>query len=889
MTKEAEMNWIVFPDDEGEAGLGGKAGALRPLSMAGLPVPAWFCITPAAFRTSLDDAQRRGLAAATADDAWRAVADTVSVSPHVARAIDAALGRLCPDGAPVAVRSSASDEDGVSHSFAGQLDSFLFVPSGDVADRVARVWRSGFSERVASYRRSQGIAGTPPAPAVLVQRMISPDASGVAFAADPVSGDRDVAVIAAVYGVGSGLVSGECDADTYRVDREGRLVESTVAHKRDAHRPDPQALEGVRRVAVPDDLAHRPVLTEEQVREVAALARRATEHFGRPQDIEWAYAAGRLYLLQSRPVTGLANRPDPGAPCILWDNSNIAESYPGVTTPLTFSFARRAYEHVYREFCHLMRVPAARVLAHEDTFRNMVGLVHGRIYYNLLNWYRVLALLPGFTVNRAFMEQMMGVKEGLPDALAADLGRAGFRERLLDSLYLARTLGGLLLNHAHLRRSIVRFYGRLDTALASPQPPLEARRPDELVDYYRALERELLTRWDAPLVNDFFAMVFYGVLKRLCERWCDDTDGTLQNDLLCGEGGMISAEPAQRIRAMAELAAPHPEVVQALAHGSLGAIRQAFADAPALERAYAEYLERFGDRCLEELKLESTTLHDDPLPLLRAVGAVAERRTGRVAAEGGEPDLRARAEKRVAQRLRGSPVRRAVFGWVLGHARARVRDRENLRFERTRLFGRVRRIFLEIGKRLYALDRLEAPRDVFYLTLEELLGFVEGTACTTDLEGLVRVRKAEFEGYRTEAPPPDRIQAHGIVYLDHPLAAQPTATMSDGSTMKGTGCCPGVVRGRVRVVTDPRGARLEQGEILVAARTDPGWIMLFPAAAGLLVEHGSLLSHSAIVARELGLPAIVGLSGVTRWLADGDRVEMDGASGHVRRLEGEEA
>lgn len=877
------MGYIVFPDDESDAELGGKAAALRPLVIAGMPVPAWFCIPPAAFHASLDEVQRQRFAIASTDDARRVLVEDVRVSMDIAREIDAGLKRLCPEGGVVAVRSSASDEDGAAHSFAGQLDSFLFVVAEEVADRVARVWRSGFSERAVNYRRSQHLAGAPPVPAVLVQRMIDPEASGVAFAADPVSGRRDVTVVSAVYGVGSGLVSGECDADMYRLDRDGRLLEAMIANKREAHRRDAQALEGVRRVAVPNELAERPVLAQEQVRAVATLARHATEHFGRPQDIEWAYAEGRLYLLQSRPITGLANRPDPAARFTIWDNSNIAESYPGVTTPLTFSFARRAYEHVYREFCHLMRVPAARVRAHEDTFRNMLGLVRGRIYYNLLNWYGALALLPGFTVNRAFMEQMMGVKERLPDTVTAELEQSSFKERLIDLLYFLRTLGGLVLNYATLDRAIARFYVRLNAALMPPQPSLQVHRPEELLEYYRALERELLTRWDAPLVNDFFAMVFYGVLTRLCERWCDDADGTLQNDLLCAEGGMVSAEPAQRIRAMAALAAPHPQVVQALSKGSLNAVRRAMAEVPELQRAFEEYLDRFGDRCLEELKLESTTLHDDPLPLLRAVGAVAER----VKSAGGqssELNLREQAEARIARRLQRHVFRRIIFGWVLRHTRARVRDRENLRFERTRLFGRVRRIFLELGRRLHALDRLEEARDVFYLTLEELLGFIEGTACTTDLKSLVRLRKAEFDGYRTEAPPADRLQAPDIIYLDHALTRQESEAAA-GDALKGTGCCPGIVRGRVRVVTDPRGARLEQGEILVAARTDPGWIMLFPAAAGLLVEHGSLLSHSAIVARELKLPAIVGLSGVTRWLATGDWVEMDGASGQVRRLE----
>jgi pyruvate,water dikinase len=230
-------------------------------------------------------------------------------------------------------------------------------------------------------------------------------------------------------------------------------------------------------------------------------------------------------------------------------------------------------------------------------------------------------------------------------------------------------------------------------------------------------------------------------------------------------------------------------------------------------------------------------------------------------------------------------LRRLLFGWVLRNARARVRDRENLRFERTRLFGRVRLIMLELGKRFYADDLLEHPRDVFYLEVEEALGFVTGTATTTDLKGLVALRKAEFERYRQLPAPADRFETHGTVHQGNTFRdkAAPAADQG-GDRRKGLGCCPGVVRGPVRVVTDPRNATLKSGEILVAERTDPGWIMLFPSAAGLLVERGSLLSHSAIVAREMGIPAVVSLAGVTRWLEDGDEVELDGSTGVVRRL-----
>ena len=206
-----------------------------------------------------------------------------------------------------------------------------------------------------------------------------------------------------------------------------------------------------------------------------------------------------------------------------------------------------------------MGVPDRVVAEEDDTFRNMLGLVRGRLYYNLLNWYRVLALLPGFTVNRKFMEQMMGVRESLPESIKITVTSAAQRGKFRDALALARTLIGLVLNYLRLPRQIARFTVRLNEALAPPAIAAERSASRRARGRYRDLRRKLLTRWDAPLVNDFFAMIFYGVLRQLTARWCDDTEGTLQNDLVGGEGGMVSAEPAQRMQAMARVAAKHPD------------------------------------------------------------------------------------------------------------------------------------------------------------------------------------------------------------------------------------------------------------------------------------------------------------------------------------------
>jgi pyruvate,water dikinase len=876
---------ILFPQEiEESSPIGGKARALAELPQAELQVPAWFVILPEAFYASLTPEQSAGLRSAESAEAIRAVVDTVLPSMAVANKLEQAVAAIAGRG-ELAVRSSALGEDSAEHSFAGQLESFLFVAPSQISEYVARVWRSGFGDRLIAYRKEAGLPLAPRPPAVLVQRVIEGEASGVAFSADPVSGRRGIAVVAAVPGLASALVSGATNGDTWRVDQRGRIVEANIAVKQIAHRRDPYAPDGIAIVALNAQAATQPVLQEQQVVEIAELARQAGHFFGRPQDIEWTMSEGRLYLLQSRPITGLAAKVDPDGVRAIWDNSNIAESYGGITTPLTFSFARRAYEHVYRQFYRLMWIDRDRIEALNNLFCCMLGLVRGRVYYNILTWYRLVALLPGYSANRKFLDEMLGVRETLAAETAAAL-RPRTGERIKDGFRLMMTMARLVVAYIGINRRIERFYGRVNQTLGTRRPDLSRLRIEELTDYYREIEQRLLTHWDAPVVNDLATMIFFGVLRRLVKAWIEDPQGTLQNDLLCAERGMISKEPAERVRRMAEIAAGTPEKVELLCHGKLSAIRNQLHSAEALAREFHDYLEKFGDRCMEELKLESSTLFDDPLPLLRSVGQLAAsiRKRGEALESDTEAQLRHAAEARVKQALAAHPIKRLVFGSILAAARARVRDRENLRFERTRVFGRARLIAIEIGKRLAALNRLGDPRDVFFLEVDEMLAFVEGRATTTDLKELVALRKCEFDRYRSEPPPADRFETRGVVYVGNTCQVEGAYLPPMGESLKGVGCCAGIVRGPVRIICDPRRAAVASGEIIVAQRTDPGWVMIFPAAAGLLVEHGSLLSHSAIVAREMGLPAVVALDGLTDWLKDGDWVEMDGGTGIVTKI-----
>ncbi len=847
--------FIARSQDALQARFGGKARALAALE--GLArIPAWFAVSPTAFEVSVSTTLEP---------------DHFRLNPEVRAALTTAVAALCPDGSAVAVRSSASDEDGAGHSFAGQLESVLNVAPGDVPEAVLTVWRSAFSPRLLAYRRQMKL-GAGAAPAVLVQRMVRSSAAGVAFSADPVTGEP-VTTVAAVPGLGESLVSGERDGDTYRV------------------------LDGqVTTVATPEG----GTLTDAQVLEAAALAARCEAHFGAPQDIEFAFENDQLFLLQSRPITTIRSSgavsnsassssrvppsvaSDASGELVIWDNSNIIESYSGMTTPLTYSFARRAYTAVYRQFLALLGVDGGRIADNAARLETMIGLVRGRIYYNLSNWYRLLALLPGFKLNRALMEQMMGVNEALPAELEAEI--AGSQQpvsKLKDSLSLFKAGIGLVASLVRLEGMKLAFYARLESALEKNSSHLEQMSLGELIAHYRRLEGQLITRWDAPLVNDFFAMVFYGLLRRIVERWCADSPG-LQNALIVGGGGMISAEPAARLAELAGLARADAALPKILCTGTLPEIERALEGQSQLRSTAATYLERFGDRCLDELKLESATLNDEPLLLWRSVGQLARLEAQPLKSD----DRAARDAAEISARAGLSPVRRALFNFVLGQARARVRDRENLRFERTRVFGRARRIFLEIGARLHQTNDLNDPRDVFWLEVAELIGLVEGTATVTNLRLLAATRRAEFEAFKTLPAPPRRFTTHGPVRAG--LELQPSASLESTALddhRSGIACSPGVVRGPVRVVLDPRAANLDGPVIIVAERTDPGWILILPLARALLVERGSLLSHSAIVSRELGIPAIVAIPGVTSWLRDGDLVELDGSSGTVRLIQ----
>ncbi len=727
---------------------------------------------------------------------------------------------------------------------------------------------SAFSERIEIYRKENNIEEVM-IPSVIVQKMINSEKSGVAFGANPVNSNIKQVVVSAVYGLGSGLVDGIATADTYTIEKE--KIEKNITVKDFCHILEN---EKVIQKEVEKELKEKQILTDNQVIEVKELVKKASDFFGRFQDIEWAYEGNNLYLLQSRPITTLSSNKE--GKINVFDNSNIVESYGGITTPLTFSFIRMVYENVYIELCKIFNVKQEKIEMNSQMFKNMLALIDGRVYYNLYGWYGMLSMFPGLGNNKKFMEQMMGVKESLPDDLFP-VPQATFK----DKIGLASTGWGLIKGFFKIRKMTEKFYVRLNEALEDKD--IDNMDLYELHDYYYELERQLLHKWDAPLVNDFLAMIFYGKLREKCKKLFNEEGDLVHNDLLCNEGGIISSEPAKRIKEMASVVAKDDELLKLLKTKDNLKIQKELYKYEEFNKLLNEYLDKFADRCLEELKLETLTLRDNPSNLYASIATFAKRLRVNEVEDIDERKNRELAERKVKEKLKFKPVDRAKFNFILKNARFTVKNRENLRFERTRLFGRVRKLFLRIGFILTSMNVIEEKRDIFYLEVDEILFYIDGKSTTNNLKELIDIRKKQYLKY-TKMSPDERFYSYGAVNIGNDFKKEKRIYKDKDLKveLKGIGASPGTVTGKVRVIKDPTNAKLKQGEILVAEFTDPGWIMLFPAASGILVERGSLLSHSAIVSRELGIPAVVGITGLIDSLQDGDVVELNGTTGEVK-------
>jgi len=921
-------------DEAALAALGGKGRSLYELGRLGdLRVPPWFAVAADVFVGAVAEAGIGDDIAAIVEQLEASGPDREAVSaahralqPLVARlsaseAARTAIGDAYDalgavgDRGYVAVRSSALDEDGAVRSFAGCLDTALFVRGRDaVVDAVVACWRSAFSERSLAYRAANGAlggaesaAGRPGiAVAVVVQTMVEGQVSGVLFSADPATGNRDRAVVTATWGLGEGVVSGRLACDTFVVGGRGgtpTVLERDVVLKDSRVVRNADGGAGTREVSVDPARRCAPTLDDATLAELVRLGWTIEEAYGRPVDVEWTTNDDGVWLLQARPITtAVAPEKSPvgasAGAARLWDNSNIIESYSGVTTPLTYSFARRAYATVYRQAFDLLGVPQRELAANQATFEQMIGLLRGRIYYNLESWYRALQFLPAYKFNAEFMEQMMGVGDSTGTADGFDVAGGGrssrWRRYAVELPRLGASVVRMTSRFARANRLVDEFYDHFAEAYADLwERDLEQMSFDGLVETYLEAERRILDHWQAPIVNDILAMIYFGSLRKVLAR-VGLGESSLQNDLLCGEGGLESTEPTRDLLRIMSDVRRDPTLCAVLEAQSPAAIRERVRRDEAfgwLRVRLVQHVDRFGDRCIDELKLEEPTLRDDDTFLYAALkGYLAAPPVTVDEMVAREQELRAAAEAHARATIGRNPVARRLFSFVLSGARRHVKNRENLRFARTRAFGLIRRLALAMGARLTEAGLLDQVDDVFYLEVGELVGFARGTATTANLRGLVAARRAEFADYRDAADLPERFTTRGAVYLDPSVAGTGPAEAADarradtGDVLRGTGASPGVVTAPARLVRDPRTASLA-GDVLVANRTDPGWVPLFPSAAAVVVERGSVLSHSAIVAREFGIPCVVGIRNALSTLQDGQPVEVNGSTGTVRVVE----
>ena len=843
--------------------IGGKAANLIELEKLGLEVPAFTVIT--ASRLKQDKSP----------NFWKLLAEEILVKENFKE------GDL-----RFAVRSSGVAEDGMDHSFAGQFETKLNVRPEEMAEAIKEVFESANNERVLEYRKERGIKGDNDV-AIVIQKMLDPDVAGVAFGIHPVTGSTTHQVISSVYGLGEGLVSGMYNADTFVISDDGAIEKEIV--KKDAKLVfNTQTNSGNIEMAVPLDQQEESSLSDPQLKEIQHVLKKLESHFNHPQDIEFAFENGNLFLLQTRPITttniksAIPNEGD----YIIWDNSNIVESYPGHSLPLGFSFIRKMYEAVYIQFASIMGVSKNEIEDNASVFANMLGILKGRVYYNLLSWYRALAMLPGYALNAEFMERMMGVKQRFE---LEDLPvRSKFKERI-RVLNMVRIMIINLVGLPKMTRNFQRDFNGVMTEYNAIN--FEEKNSWELMRLYKRYEQTLLKKWKAPLVNDFYAMIYFGVLQKLVTKYKLDDSGTLHNNLLCGARDIVSTDPIKRCLNLSENILDNQKLKDQFISLDADQLYQAYLDGlfpENINQQIKEYIHKWGHRCVGELKLETITYRQNPAAFIDIIKTYVTQGI-RSKENNVDLEMRASAEAQVKEKLKGKFLKKRLFNWVLKKTRHLVSNRENLRYERTRGYGTVRDIFSALGHNFKNLDAIESDRDIFYLTQEEIFDYIQGTSITDDLKALISLRKMEYASFDTAPKPAERIKTDGVVYKVNDLTSHHESEdhidEADDSVIKGLGCCPGLVRKRVMVIHDPSEINSLNGDILVTVSTDPGWVTLFPTASGILVEKGSLLSHSAIVSREMGIPCVVGINGLIGKLKTGDVVEMNGSTGIVKLIE----
>jgi rifampicin phosphotransferase len=871
---------------------GGKAANLGILARAGFPVPAAFVVATDAYHRFVTTNQiqqwaaheassvgaRGGEALDAVSSAIRARFAAAAMPADIAEAVRTAHDALTARS--VAVRSSATTEDLPELSFAGQQDTFLeVVGSAAVLDAVVRCWSSLWTGRAIAYRNRHGVAHDDARLAVVVQQMIASEASGVLFTANPLTGRRSEHVVEATLGLGEALVSGLVEPDRYVVDPARRLVAGkTLGRKAVVVRAGAHG--GT--TTVPRDAIDVQALPDPAIAELSALGTRAARHFGAPQDIEWAWTGRALYLLQSRPITSLYPLPDglDDAPLQVLISLGAIQGMLDPFTPLGRDVFRLGAARIATlgDPAATPRSQLLLLVAGGRLFANVTRLLSNRHSRPVVR--RALSMVePGIAraVDVVLVDDRMGpAVEGLAVGVAIrvfplltrilgnasyhllwpDAGRARIERRIADTLAAfesecatASTLGERLALCGALFSAVARFGPLLMPALAVGLGALHALHrltaglPEadrRVLDVTRGLPHNVTTEMDLALWRTAVA---------------------------------IRQDPV----AAAEIAATDAD--------ALAARWRTASLPPVAQSALDDFLARYGMRGVAEIDIGRPRWREDPRLLLQAVKSYLqitdpERAPDAVFRHGAAAAV-ATIETLVADagRSRFGWLRARLVRWTARRVRALAGLRESPKFTMIRLLGLLRTALLASAAELVATGTLLRPDDLFFLELDELHALSRGES--RDWQRLVERRRADSAREQRRRRVPLLLLSDGVA---HHATAGTASSVGESGRIEGTPVSAGVVEGIVRVVREPHGARLEPGEILVCPGTDPAWTPLFLSAGGLVTEVGGLMTHGSVVAREYGIPAVVGVAGATTQLSTGMRVRVDGGEGVVTIL-----
>ena len=703
-----------------------------------------------------------------------------------------------------AVRSSASIEDGENSSFAGQFDTYLNVPKEEVYTKIKKCFDSMENNGVRTYAKQHGLEMDQTDMHVIVQKMIASEYSGVCFTANP-QGILNEMVIVVGKGTGDNVVEDKVDTTSYYYNLTDKIY----------------YYEG-----------KEDILSEEMVNKMVELASKMQPILGELLDIEFAITGNDIHILQARPITTLSNE----HPLIL-DNSNIVESYPGLSMPLTCSFVNIVYSGIFKSISRRVLKNEKELSKYDSVFANMVGNANGRIYYKISNWYTVIKFMPMNKKIIPIWQDMMGVKIKQYDKDAVKLPKF---VRLKTYFNVISEMWNVSKNMKKLNEDFKRinnsFYDKYHDEITS----------SELVKLYHELYDTLLSCWDVTLLNDIYAFLFTGLVKKRM--------GESGNQVISGISNIESLKP---IREMVRLAYDKNHI-----------------DEKEYEKRFAEYIKDFGDRNLEELKLESKTFRSNPELLTEKILQYNEDKEKLT-----DMYNKLMHDEPTTIKLKG------INRFLAKKAAKGIANREISRLNRSRIFGIIRLMFTKIGDEFAKKDILEETLDIFWLTVEEIFDLVEKNSEITNVKKMVKDRKAEYELYAC-LPAYQRLIFAEKEFDKKHRSVNAHRVFADQSKLFGTPCSDGIVEGETLVVTDVTKVKDYKDKILVTKMTDPGWVFLLVGAKGVISEKGSLLSHTAIISRELKIPSIVGVEKLLDTIKTGDKIRMNANTGEIEILKG---